>query len=81
MVEFSTHGDMCTAVNIYVHTGIHEGQDNWLSCGGNVRVHAVSCELFYLVFVDIGEGVNHVPETTHIGVMCCAQVRSTNTSM
>ena len=64
---FSVHGDMSTAVIIYVHTGIQEGQDIvalWLSCENNVRVNTVDvlCELLYVVFMDPCERVIHVPE-------------------
>ena len=62
----------------YVHTGIQEGQDTitfWLSCENNVRVNTVdvSCELFYVVFMDLGERVIHISEPQRWGVRCSAQ--------
>ena len=65
--RFSVHGDMSTAVVIDVYTGVQEEQDPvafWFGCENNVRVNTVvmSCELLYVVFMDLGERVIHVPE-------------------
>ncbi len=59
---FSVHGDMSTAVVIDVYTGVQEGEDPvafWFGCENNVRVNTVvmSCELLYVVFMDLGERV------------------------
>ena len=64
---FSVHGDMSAAVVINVYTGVQEGEDPvafWFGCENNVRVNTVdmSCELLYVVFMDLGERVIHVPE-------------------
>ena len=77
-VGFSVHGDMSTAVVIDVYTGVQEGQDPvafWCSCENNVRVNTVdtSCELLYVVFMDLGERVIHVPEPQVWGVRCSVQ--------
>ena len=49
---FSVHADMSTAVIIYVHTGVQEGQDPvafWLSCENNVRVNTVDVLCAHLI--------------------------------
>ena len=75
---FSVHGDMSTAVVIDVYTGVQEGEDPvafWFGCENNVRVNTVdmSCELLYVVFMDLGESVIHVPEPQGWRVRCSAQ--------
>ena len=75
---FSVHGDKSTAVVINVYTGVQEGEDPvafWLGCENNVRVNTVdmSCELLYVVFMDLGERVIHVPEPQGWRVRCSAQ--------
>ena len=75
---FSVHGDMGTAVIINVYTGVQEGQDTvafWFGCENNVRVNTVdmSCELLYVVFMDLGERVIHIPEPQILGVRCSVQ--------
>ena len=79
---FSVHGDTSTAVVIDVYTGVKEGQDPIAfrcGCENNVRVNTVdvSCELPYVVFMDLVECVIHVPEPQGWGgggrVRCSAQ--------
>ena len=75
---FSVHDDMSTAVVIDVYTGVQEGEDPvafWFGCENNVRVNTVdmSCELLYVVFMDLGERVIHVPQPQGWRVRCSAQ--------
>ena len=75
---FSVHGDMSTAVVIDVYTGVQEGEDPvafWFGCENDVRVNTVdmSCELLYVVFMDLGDRVIHVPEPQGWRVRCSAQ--------